>query len=88
MVGQAPLRLCVALIGAFAGDAEQQIKVHFKTFFKTLLVDVLTISGAVVRTGPFWRCYCICGQVVSAGQVYSLSCMIARGGGHSLSAWR
>ena len=31
MVGQAPLRLCVALIGVFAGDAEQQIEVHTKT---------------------------------------------------------
>jgi hypothetical protein len=53
MVGQAPLRLCVALIGVFEGGAEQQIEVHTKTSFKTLLVDVLTISGAVVRTGPF-----------------------------------
>ena len=51
MVGQAPLRLCVALIGVFAGDVEQQIQVHFKTFFKTLLADALAISGAVVRTG-------------------------------------
>ena len=31
MVGQAPVRLRVALIGVFAGDAEQQIEVHTKT---------------------------------------------------------